>query len=123
MRVDPSHYRDLPANRHSIGAGALLLPTKTPIIVGGATSLDFVVEQGGSADTVVLVFGVRRVETLGGALDVVEGVFLDEDGPGFHPTWDVEQLLAEVDRGGWTVIPTDVVLREWRERVEERMNL
>jgi len=125
MQVDPSRYRDLPENPHGIHAGCVLLPTDVPIVLGGGTSRDFVREQGGSSETFVFLFGARSVaiEPSGQHLQVLEGVFLNEDGPGFHPTWDLSQLLREVDLGGWTVIPTHTVLSTWAEKIEQRMNL
>jgi len=123
MRIDPSQYREIPANPHQIGAGAVLLPTKTPIIAGGATSLDFVLEQGGDDDTFIFMLGVRRYLLGGGqAVDILEGIFLSESGAGFKATWDFHQLMREVDHGGWTVVPKEEVLEAWVERVEERMN-
>lgn len=123
MQVDPARYREIPENRHQIRAGTVLVPTDAPITGNGGSSLDFMVQQGGCPDTFVLLFGQRRAGTpLGGEVDVLEGVFLKPEGPGFLPTWGYEQLLEETDLGGWTVVPTPTVLSEWLERVEGRMN-
>jgi hypothetical protein len=123
--VRPQDYRDLPENRHALGAGTVLLPTEEPITGGGATSLEFVLEQGGSRDTFIFLFGLREARAQDGRrVAFVEGVFLNEEGPGFHATWGVEQLVAEVDLGGWKVVPTREVLASptWIARIEERMN-
>jgi len=117
--VDPRDYYELPANPHRIRAGTILLPTTTPIVPGGGTSHDFVVEQGGDDDTFIFLLGLRRAQV---GVDVVEGVLLNETGPGFRPTWGVQQLMRETSLGGWHVITTDEVLRDWVERVEARMN-
>ncbi len=123
MRVDPRDYLEIPSNRHGIAAGAILLPTQEPIVQGGSSSLDFVREQGGDEDTFIFMFGMREVSGLyGKTIRILEGVFLGEAGPGFYPTWGLEQLMRETDHGGWTVVPTEDVLEEWAERVEERMN-
>ncbi len=123
VQVDPSRYRDIPANPHQILAGSVLVPTERPIVAGGGTSLQFVHTQGGDDDTFVLMLGQRLVgDLMGGELEVLEGVFLSPSGPGFHPTWDFNQLMRETDLGGWTVIPRAKVLAEWLERVESRMN-
>lgn len=123
MHVDPRAYHDLPANPLGLAAGAVLLPTRVPIVLGGGTSLDFVREQGGDDDTFVFLFGVRVVRDLDGdEVPIVEGVFLSEDGPGFVPTWGVEQLARETAAGGWKVVPRAEVLASWTERVERRMN-
>jgi hypothetical protein len=123
MLVDPKDYLEIPSNRHGIAAGAVLLPTKAPIVQGGSSSLDFVKEQGGDEDTFIFLFGMREVSGLyGKTIRILEGIFLSESGPGFYPTWGHEQLLRETDNGGWTVIPTEQVLLEWTERIEERIN-
>lgn len=123
MHVDPARYREIPENRHQIRAGTLLFPTKVPITAGADSSLKFVVDQGGCSDTFVLLLGQRRVSApLGGGLEVLEGVFLRPQGPGFRPTWGYHQLLEETDLGGWTVVPTPDVLTQHLERVETRMN-
>lgn len=122
MQPDPTQYHPIPTNDHGIQAGCLLFPTQTPIVGGGGTSQDFVLQQGGDEDTFIFMLGVRRFETLMGSVNIVEGVFLAEAGPGFRATWDFEQLMGECDRGGWTVIPVDEVRSEWTERVERRMN-
>jgi hypothetical protein len=123
MRVDPSRYREIAGNPHGISAGCVLLPTEVPIVAGGGTSLQFVQEQGGDEDTFVLMFGQRDVrDLLGQDVEVLEGVFLSARGPGFHPTWDYDQLMREADLGGWRVVATDVVVSDWVERVETRMN-
>lgn len=119
MLVDARDYYDLPANPHGIRAGTILLPTTTPIVPGGGTSHDFVVEQGGDEDTFIFLLGLRRVQL---GVDVIEGVFLSESGPGFRPTWGLQQLMRETSLGGWHVITTDEVLRDWAARVEARMN-
>ena len=123
MLVDPSDYHQVPENRHGIQAGTILLPTAIPIVAGGGTSGDFVRQQGGNDETFVFLFGVRTVRNiLGVEVEILEGVFLDEDGPGFRPTWDYDQLMREADLGGWKVISTDEVVDSWVERVEARMN-
>jgi len=123
VQVDPTRYRDIPENPHQILAGSVLVPTDRPIVAGGGTSLQFVHTQGGDDDTFVLMLGQRQVgDLMGGELEVLEGVFLSPSGPGFHPTWDFNQLMRETDLGGWTVIPRSTVLAEWVERVESRMN-
>lgn len=123
MVVDPSRYQELPENRHGISAGCLLFPTATPIVAGGGSSLGFVHEQGGDDGTFIFILGQRRTHTLlGEPVDIIEGVFLSEAGPGFHPTWDFEQLLRETDLGGWRVVPTEEVLSQWASTVERRMN-
>jgi hypothetical protein len=119
----PEDYRQIPENRHGLGAGSILLATETPITVGGGTSKDFVEQQGGDDTTFVFVLGVREAHgPLGHEVEFIEGVFLSEGGPGFHPTWDHEQLLREIDLGGWRVVTTQEMLASWVRRVEERMN-
>lgn len=123
MLIDPRQLREIPANELQISAGTVLLPTRAPIVQGGGTSLDFVLEQGGDEDTFVFMLGQRHLETPLGPMDVLEGVFLSESGPGFHPTWSLEQLLRETARGGWTVVPTAEVLQsDWVAKIERRMN-
>jgi hypothetical protein len=123
MPVDPADFEEIPSNRHDVHAGSLLIPTRTPVVPDGSSAMDFVIGQGGDADTFVFMFGVRPMFNLAGApVGILEGVFLSESGPGFHPTWDFEQLLGEIDRGGWRVVTTPVVLEEWIERIEARMN-
>lgn len=118
MFVDPREYHEVPANPHGISAGALLLPTEQPIVAAGS-SLDFVLEQGGDEDTFIFLFGMRRALV---GVDVLEGVFLSERGPGFRPSWGLQQLMRETELGGWFVVPATEVLRSWTGRVEERMN-
>jgi hypothetical protein len=121
--VRPEDFQQIEENRHGILAGSILLPTETPITAGGGTSRDFVEQQGGDETTFIFLFGLREAEgPLGVAIGFIEGVFLSEAGPGFHPTWDHEQLLREVDLGGWRVVKTSDVLESWVGRVEERMN-
>src|SRR5581483_7555300 len=116
----PGDYSQIDENRHALAAGAILLATETPITLGGATSKDFVEQQGGDDTTFIFLLGVRRARgPLGDAVEFVEGVFLSEAGPGFHPTWDHEQLLREIDLGGWKVVTTDEMLASWVGRVEE----
>lgn len=124
MWIDPGQYRQVPANRLQIAAGTVLIPTRITIVQGGGSSLDFVLEQGGDEDTFIFVLGVRQfLDPFGKPVDIIEGVFLSEGGPGFHATWDLEQLLREIDHGGWEVVPTALVLeQEWLTRVEARMN-
>ena len=123
MQIDPARYREIPENRHQIRAGCLLFPTKVPISAGAGSSLKFVLDQGGCAETFVLLLGQRRMSApLGGELDVLEGVFLRPQGPGFRTTWGYHQLMEETDPGGWTVVPTPSVLSEHLERVETRIN-
>ncbi|MGE0706755.1 MAG: hypothetical protein AB7N76_06080 [Planctomycetota bacterium] len=123
MQIDPRDFHQIPDNRHGIASGCVLLPTEVPIVAGGGTSLQFVRDQGGDDDTFILLFGQRAIrDLLGQDVDILEGIFLSERGPGFHPTWDFDQLMRETDLGGWTVIQTDEVLRTWRERVETRIN-
>ncbi|MBI3724519.1 hypothetical protein HY251_11280 [bacterium] len=116
-------YEEIPENRHKISAGTLLLATKKPIVPGGGTSLDFVLQQGGDEDTLIFMLGAREAKgPLGLTVEFLEGIFLTKDGQGFHPTWGFDQLLREVDRGGWQVIPTTEVVVSWSRKVEERMN-
>jgi hypothetical protein len=123
MYVDPSRYQEIPDNGPGIKAGSLLFPTKTPIVEGGGTSLQFVHEQGGDDTTFVFMFGLRPVLNLfGQQVEILEGVFLSEQGPGFHPTWDLEQLVRETELGGWRVVHTEEVLAKWVGTVEQRMN-
>lgn len=124
MRFDPSRYSDLPDNPHRIKAGSLLFPTDVPIVPSGATSRQFLEEEGGSPDTFVFMLGIRPGLTLTGeTVAVVVGVFLNPDGPGFEATWDLGQLMREIERGGWTVIPTADVLARWTGEVERRVNM
>lgn len=116
--VDPGQYYEIPPNPHGISAGSILLPTEAPIVASGS-SLDFVLEQGGDEDTFVFLFGMRRALV---GVDVLEGVFLSDAGPGFRPSWGFQQLMRETELGGWFVVPTKEVLRSWTDRVEERMN-
>jgi hypothetical protein len=116
-------YAPIPNNRHKIEPAALLFPTKTPIIVDGSTSLDFVIEQGGDPETFIFMFGVSRAASKRISGEVIEGVFLNAGGPGFHATWTLEQLCGEIDKGGWRVIPCAEVLSSWSARVERRMNM
>lgn len=121
--IDPAQFHELPGNAHGLAAGALLFATDAPIVAGGGTSRAFVHEQGGDDETFVFLLGGRRVaDLLGNELLVIEGVFLSQGGPGFHPTWGFEQLLREVTLGGWKVIPTAEVLTSWTAEVERRMN-
>jgi hypothetical protein len=122
VRLDPARYHEIPGNPHAISAGCLLFATDTPIVAGGGTSQDFVVQQGGDADTFIFMLGVRRHDTLLGTVEILEGVFLSQDGPGFRATWDFHQLMREVEHGGWKVVPTDEVLESWVDTVEQRMN-
>ena len=114
MQIDASLYHEIPANPHGVAAGALLLPTETPIVAGGGTSLEFVVDQGGCDSTLIFLLGMRVVHLPlpPGGTEILEGIFLNPDGPGFHPTWAFEQLMRETASGGWRVIPTDEVLEE-----------
>lgn len=119
----PADYRQIPENRHGVAAGSILLATDAEITHGGASSRDFVEQQGGDEGTFIFLFGVREARGEGGArVEFIEGVFLSEEGPGFHPTWDHEQLLTEIDLGGWKVVTTKEMLAGWVPRVEERMN-
>jgi hypothetical protein len=120
----PEDYRQIPENRHSIAAGSILLPTDSAITVTGASSRDFVAQQGGDESTFIFIFGIREARgALGATVEFLEGVFLSESGQGFHPTWDLEQLLREVDLGGWKVVTTGQMLDGWVAKVEARMNL
>ncbi len=119
----PGDYTDLPENRHGVQAAAILFPTGKPITPTGISSKDFVEEQGGDKGTLIFIFGLRQARGPSDDLvEFVEGVFLSESGPGFHPTWDLEQLLREIDAGGWKVVPREEVLERWVKVVEERMN-
>jgi hypothetical protein len=119
----PEDYSHIPTNRHDVAAGAILLPTEKPIALGGGTSLQFVLEQGGDQGTFIFLLGVRHARgPLGVPIEFLEGVFLSEGGRGFRATWGFEQLLREIDAGGWRVIPVRDVLDSWTGRVEERMN-
>jgi hypothetical protein len=119
----PQDYSQLPENRHGVSAGTVLLPTEVSITTGGGSSRDFVEQQGGDADTFIFVFGLREARgPLGTMVDFIEGVFLTAEGPGFRPTWGLEQLLREIDLDGWRVVKTDEVLKSWTRRIEERMN-
>ncbi len=123
MPVDPSEFEEIPPNRHEVHAGSLLFPTKSSVVPDGSSSMDFVKDQGGDEDTFVFMFGLRPMfNLLGMRVGIIEGVFLRESGPGFHPTWDFDQLLGEIDRGGWRVVPTPEVLEQWTGRIEARMN-
>ena len=116
MQIDPSRYNQIRDNPHQIAAGCVLQPL-------GDGTMEFMHQQGGDEDTFILMLGAQKVHTPQGAIEILEGVFLSADGPGFHPTWDHDQLMREIDRGSWTIVPTEVVLEEWVERVETRMNL
>jgi len=121
--VRPGDYTDLPENRHGVRAAVILLPTEKAITLAGISSKDFVEEQGGDDGTLVFIFGLREARgPSGDRVEFVEGVFLSESGPGFHPTWDLEQLLREIDAGGWKVVRREEVLERWVKVVEERMN-
>lgn len=115
MQIDPARYHEIRENPHAISAGCVLQPL-------GDGTMEFMHQQGGDEDTFILMLGAQKVHTPKGAIEILEGVFLSEDGPGFHPTWDHNQLMNEVVRGSWTIVPKDEVLEEWVERVEERMN-
>jgi hypothetical protein len=121
--IRPQDYHELPANRHAVAAGSILLPTDREIAGAGGSSLDFVTQQGGNASTFIFVLGVRQArgpeETI---VEFVEGIFLSDAGSGFRPTWGVDQLLNEIDLGGWKVVPTGEMLERWATTVEERMN-
>ena len=122
MKVQHQDYREIPRNKHGVSAGSLLLPTETKI-TGTGTSLDFVKQQGGDTDTLIFLFGLRQARSpLGFSAEFLEGIFLTDEGPGFRPTWGFEQLMREIDLGGWRVIPTPEVLLSWCERIERRMN-
>jgi len=121
--VRPRDYCQIPENRHGVQAGSILLPTAKGITLGGASSKDFVDQQGGDDSTFVFLFGVREGrDPSGGEVEFLEGVFLSDGGQGFHPTWGVEQLLREIDVGGWEVVSTKEMLEGWVAKVEERMN-
>jgi hypothetical protein len=122
--VRPDDYRQIPENRHGVSAGSILLPTQKEITLGGGSSKEFVEQQGGDDSTFIFIFGIREArDTAGQAVEFLEGVFLSDDGPGFHPTWDTEQLLHEIDLGGWEVVTTEQMLAGWVEKVERRMNM
>ena len=71
----------------------------------------------------VTLFGVRPIfNLLGARVEVLEGIFLSPGGPGFHPTWEFEQLMREIDLGGWQVVPTSRVLASWTDEIEARMS-
>lgn len=112
-------FLEIPENPFGLSAGAVLEATEDPLTANGGSSLDFVIEQGGGRDTIIFLFGIRRDVA---PLQIIEGVFLNEGGRGFHPTWGFFQLLAEVRAGGWTVIPRDEALAQRREMIELRMN-
>jgi len=112
-------FLEVPPNDLGLTSGAILLPTTQALTLGGGTSLDFVIGQGGDKDTFVFLLGLSTELK---PFRVIEGVFLSAEGPGFRATWGTEQLALEVTRGGWTVIPKDLVLADWVERVEARMN-
>ena len=121
--IRPEDYSHVPANRHDVAAGAILLPTEKVITLAGNSSLGFVREQGGDSETIVFVLGLREARgPLGVPIEFLEGIFLSEKGRGFHPTWGLEQLLREIDLGGWRVIPVPEVLARWTKKVEDRMN-
>ncbi len=121
----PQDYSEIPENRYGIAAGTVLIPTDLPITGEGVSSMDFVIEQGGNRDTFIFLLGVREARSASGAkVSFIEGIFLSERGRGFHATWGVEQLVAEVDLGGWRVVTTREVLANapWIRRIEDRMN-
>ncbi len=119
----PDDYRQIPTNRHKVSAGSILLPTEKEITLVGSTSKDFVEQQGGDGSTFIFIFGIREArDAARETVEFLEGVFLSDGGPGFHPTWDTEQLLHEIDLGGWEVVTTEQVLAAWVAKVEERMN-
>ena len=121
--VRPQDYRQIPENRHEVSAGTILLPTEVSITTGGGSSRDFVEQQGGAVDTFIFIFGLREAHAPDGSpVEFLEGVFLTADGPGFRPTWGLEQLLREIDLDGWRVVKTGEVVKSWTRRVEERMN-
>lgn len=123
MRIDPRDFQEIPVNEHGIAAGSVLLPTRTPIVQGGGTSLDFVLEQEGDQDTFIFMLGAHRASAVPVGLLLLEGVFLSAKGPGFHPTWSYQQLMRETAAGGWTVVPTpEVLASDWVARIEARMN-
>lgn len=123
MTLDPRDFTQIPENRHDVQAGSLLFATETPITLGGGTSRAFVKDQGGDDSTFVFLLGQRQARgPLGIPVTFVEGVFLLENGRGFHPTWGLEQLLREIDAGGWRVVTTPEVLGNWTGKVEARMN-
>jgi hypothetical protein len=113
-----SHYTHIPSNEHELSAGSILIPTEKSLNIFGYTTLDWILDQGGHKDTVIFVFGVNNQ----GPHTYIEAVFLNPDEPGFHPTWGVQQLMAEIERGSWTVIPTETVLESWATKVETLMN-
>ena len=85
MWIDPSPYREIPPNHHDVSVGAILLPTRKPIVANGGSSLDFVIEQEGDEDTFILMLGARQILTpVGAPIDILEGVFLSEGGAGFR---------------------------------------
>ena len=121
--VRAQDYRELPTNRHGVTAGCILIPTEVSITTGGGSSRDFVEQKGGDEDTFIFVFGAREaLLPTGTAAQFLEGIFLTSHGPGFRPTWGLEQLLREIDLDGWRVVKTPEVLKSWTRRVEERMN-
>mgnify|MGYP001284654812 CR=1 FL=1 len=119
MTIHGQDYAPIPPNPAGVESGTILLPTRTKLNLVGSSSLDFVLEQGGDTSTFIFLFGLARDME---PLEVIEGIFLNESGPGFRPTWGVEQLVLEIKRGGWKVIEKDEVLVSWAGRVERIMN-
>ncbi|MEZ6184155.1 MAG: hypothetical protein R3F62_03985 [Planctomycetota bacterium] len=117
MEIDPTRYHQIRENPFQVAAGCVLEPL-------GEGTMDFMHRQGGDEATFILMLGAQRMHLgKGRPIEILEGIFLNEDGPGFHATWDHDQLMGEIRRGSWTIVPTETVLAEWTERVEARMNM
>lgn len=112
-------YCQVPLNPNNIKAGSLLFATHEAITLDGHSSVDFLERNGGDQNTIIFVLGVAR-----GYLPhiIVEGIFLNDDGPGFHPTWDIDQLCNEIERGAWDHVEVLGMDKHWKSRVEDRFN-
>ena len=111
-------YSRIPQNSFEVDAGSILIATDKALNIFGQNTIDWVIQQGGHQDTIIFLFGISKKSPL----HYIEGVFLNPDGRGFHPTWGVEQLFNEIREGSWDVVPTDKVIQSWTSKVERLMN-
>lgn len=116
--MNGQNYAQIPENPHKVGAACLLIATDKALNIFGHNTIDWVKQQGGDEDTIIFIFGV----SLKSPRPYIEGVFLNSNGRGFHPTWGIEQLFNEIREGSWDVIPTEEVIQSWTAKVERLMN-
>lgn len=116
--MNGQHYSRLPKNPHNVDSACLLIATDKALNIFGHNTIDWVLQQGGSKDTIIFIFGISKKAPI----PYIEGVFLNPKGRGFHPTWGIEQLFNEIREGSWEVIPAEEVIQSWTAKVERLMN-